>query len=27
LKDIENSAVLLAAYIESLKPGEDFTPF
>ncbi len=27
LKDIEDAAALLAAYIESLKPGEDFTPF
>ena len=27
LKDIENTARLLAAYIESLKPGEDFRPF
>lgn len=27
LKDIENAAALLAAYIESLKPGVDFTPF
>jgi len=27
LKDIENAARLLVAYIESLKPGEDFTPF
>jgi endoglucanase len=27
LKDIENTARLLAAYIESLKPGEDFKPF
>jgi len=27
LKDLENAAVLLAAYIESLKPGQDFTPF
>jgi putative aminopeptidase FrvX len=27
LRDIENAAKLLAAYIESLKPGEDFSPF
>jgi endoglucanase len=27
LKDIDNAAKLLAAYIESLKPGEDFNPF
>jgi len=27
LGDLENTAKLLAAYIESLKPGEDFTPF
>ena len=27
LKDIEDAAVLLAAYIESLEPGQDFTPF
>ncbi|MDT8395987.1 MAG: M42 family metallopeptidase [bacterium] len=27
LKDMENAARLLAAYIESLKPGEDLTPF
>jgi endoglucanase len=27
LRDIENAAKLLAAYIESLRKGEDFTPF
>lgn len=27
LSDLENAAKLLAAYIESLKPGEDLTPF
>jgi putative aminopeptidase FrvX len=27
LGDLENTAKLLASYIESLKPGEDFTPF
>jgi putative aminopeptidase FrvX len=27
LGDLENTAKLLAAYIESLKPGEDMTPF
>jgi endoglucanase len=27
LKDLENAAKLLAAYIESLKPGEELTPF
>ncbi len=27
LSDLENAAKLLAAYIESLKPGEDMTPF
>jgi endoglucanase len=27
LKDMENAAGLLAAYIESLVPGEDFSPF
>lgn len=27
LKDLEETAGLLAAYIESLKPGDDFTPF
>jgi putative aminopeptidase FrvX len=27
LKDLENAAKLLAAYIESLKPGEKLTPF
>ena len=26
-KDMENAAKLMAAYIESLKPGEDLTPF
>ncbi len=27
LQDLEETASLLAAYIESLKPGDDFTPF
>ncbi|UCF29864.1 MAG: M42 family metallopeptidase [bacterium] len=27
LKDLENAARLLAAFIESLKPGQDFIPF
>ena len=27
LKDLENAAKLLTAYIESLKPGEELTPF
>ncbi|UCG38166.1 MAG: M42 family metallopeptidase [bacterium] len=27
LNDMENAAKLLAAYVQSLKPGQDFTPF